>query len=310
MPLPNISDLSTQTRSHISSLPLATRLIAGTCIIVEILRLTVASSWVEAGCFRPNAGLSLIYRPITSEFLHSNLFHLLLNLIALLLLGPRIEKAYGTLQTIQLTFLLPSIAAIAHSLIAVVADFLFTKNKTDEGWTTQCSIGLSGLLFAFITIDVSERPSPRSLFGFLTIPSTIYPWVLLIITQLILPNASFLGHLSGIIAASVLLSGYIDRLRLSATLASRIENSRPGQYLAHQRSFVPHPGPTLPSYEAVGANGGGADAAGPAPWTMPGAPGGPPLPSYLSGGGEGTQQGKQDSKFPGEGRTLAPSSST
>jgi len=38
-----------------------------------------------------------------------------------------------------------------------------------------------------------------SLYGLIQVPTKIYPWVLLIILQIILPNVSLLGHLSGML---------------------------------------------------------------------------------------------------------------
>jgi hypothetical protein len=45
--------------------------------------------------------------------------------------------------------------------------------------------------------------SSRSVFGFFSVPAKLYPWVLLVLLQLLMPGISFLGHLGGI------LSGYL-----------------------------------------------------------------------------------------------------
>jgi hypothetical protein len=39
--------------------------------------------------------------------------------------------------------------------------------------------------------------SSQSLFGIFDVPAKIYPWILLILIQLLMPGASFIGHLSG-----------------------------------------------------------------------------------------------------------------
>lgn len=41
----------------------------------------------------------------------------------------------------------------------------------------------------------------RSVYGLLNVPSRVLPYVLLIICQIIVPNASFFGHLSGILVS-------------------------------------------------------------------------------------------------------------
>jgi rhomboid domain-containing protein 1 len=46
--------------------------------------------------------------------------------------------------------------------------------------------------------------------GFIRVSSTVYPWVLLFGIQIILPNISFLGHLSGILVGISQVYGILD----------------------------------------------------------------------------------------------------
>ena len=39
----------------------------------------------------------------------------------------------------------------------------------------------------------------RSIFGLFTVPAKFYPWVLLVVWQLLVPQVSFLGHLTGLL---------------------------------------------------------------------------------------------------------------
>lgn len=40
----------------------------------------------------------------------------------------------------------------------------------------------------------------RRLFGLLEVPSKVYPYALVVLIQLLFPDVSFLGHLSGVLA--------------------------------------------------------------------------------------------------------------
>lgn len=48
---------------------------------------------------------------------------------------------------------------------------------------------------------LSPPPWPCSIFGFFSVPAKAYPWVLLVVWQLLVPQASFLGHLSGVVVS-------------------------------------------------------------------------------------------------------------
>jgi hypothetical protein len=42
-----------------------------------------------------------------------------------------------------------------------------------------------------------------SIFGFFNVPAAAYPWALLLACQLLMPGASFLGHLCGVLVSSI-----------------------------------------------------------------------------------------------------------
>eukprot|EP00762_Andalucia_godoyi_P002139 ANDGO_02596.mRNA.1 RHOMBOID-like protein 13 len=65
---------------------------------------------------------------------------------------------------------------------------------------SQPAVGFSCVLFALQTITVSLFPrSVVPMFGFFNIPAVLSPFVSLLIIQIIVPNASLLGHLAGIL---------------------------------------------------------------------------------------------------------------
>lgn len=70
----------------------------------------------------------------------------------------------------------------------------------DAAYLYSSAVGFSGVLFAMAVDEASLSPAAtRSLFGLFSVPTKLYPWVLMLVLQLVLPNVSFLGHLSGVL---------------------------------------------------------------------------------------------------------------
>jgi hypothetical protein len=70
----------------------------------------------------------------------------------------------------------------------------------DGSYLYSSAVGFSGVLFAMAVDESSLSPYPtRSIFGLFSVPTRLYPWVLMFILQIMLPNISFLGHLAGVL---------------------------------------------------------------------------------------------------------------
>lgn len=62
------------------------------------------------------------------------------------------------------------------------------------------SVGFSGVLFSLAVLESNNAAQPtRSVFGFFSVPTKYYPWVLLVLISVVMPNISFVGHLSGLL---------------------------------------------------------------------------------------------------------------
>lgn len=66
-----------------------------------------------------------------------------------------------------------------------------------------CAVGFSGILFALKVVHNHTNPGGQTSYYGLRIANKYASWAELVIIQLIYPNASFLGHLSGIIAGFI-----------------------------------------------------------------------------------------------------------
>jgi len=79
-----------------------------------------------------------------------------------------------------------------------------------DAWMYQHAVGFSGIIFHLSVLESQLHPGPRSVFGFFSVPAFVYPWLLLLALQLIMPNLSFLGHLAGILNGTLEYHGVLD----------------------------------------------------------------------------------------------------
>jgi membrane associated rhomboid family serine protease len=75
-----------------------------------------------------------------------------------------------------------------------------------ESYRKIYSIGYSGIIFGWMSL-ASVMFVGKSFFG---IPNWLMPYFSLIVTQLIVPQASFLGHFSGIISGYFVFYGFFE----------------------------------------------------------------------------------------------------
>jgi hypothetical protein len=70
----------------------------------------------------------------------------------------------------------------------------------DPVYIVQPAVGFSGVLFAMAVDEATLSPFPtRSVFGLFTVPTVVYPWIMMLVLQFAIPGISFIGHLSGVI---------------------------------------------------------------------------------------------------------------
>jgi Rhomboid family len=73
-----------------------------------------------------------------------------------------------------------------------------------RGWgrrlhTSHCAVGLSGLLFSYKVLLTWRQPGASTLWG-MQLPTRHLAWAELVLSSVLNPRASFLGHLGGILA--------------------------------------------------------------------------------------------------------------
>jgi membrane associated rhomboid family serine protease len=134
-------------------------------------------------------------RVMFAQICHESAVHLALNLSSLLSLR-HLESTLGPLVYLKLVLVLMLLSAA----IMLLSSFVLYKHTRQPSHLTSSSIGYSCVLFGMTSFQsLSHASSSVSIFG-LRLPALFAPFLSLIMVSLLVPNASFSGHLGGIFA--------------------------------------------------------------------------------------------------------------
>lgn len=156
-------------------------------------------SYASVGLGYETAVQGHYWRLITSAFSHISIIHLVFNMSALWSLGV-VEQlnhiGLGIEFYVQYTLVL---ILLSGAVVLGIYHVLIQRFKF-EYFGRVTAIGYSCVVFGWMTILAVKQPSSKlNLFGFLSLPVSFAPFESLIFTSIIVPQASFVGHLSGII---------------------------------------------------------------------------------------------------------------
>ena len=160
---------------------------------------------VRAGCLRPGAvraGAPLPWRRLLwAPFLHANDLHLYHNMLSLLHKGFGLELALGSARFAALCVYLLAATQALHVGAARAAGALGVL----PGERRACVVGFSGVLFGLKVVGDAQLQGEASFLGLFGVPLRHAAWAELVSIQLVHPDASFLGHLCGILAGCLWL---------------------------------------------------------------------------------------------------------
>ncbi|KAJ0982592.1 hypothetical protein J5N97_010847 [Dioscorea zingiberensis] len=297
---PNIvteAGLPTRLNQWWASVPFITSGVVIVCLVIYLVCLLLGYDSFYEICFLPSEVISRfqVYRIYTAVFFHGSLLHVVFNMLALVPLGTELERIMGSIRLLYLMFLLATCNAIFHIFIALV----LAHNPIRSFFLlNECAIGFSGILFAFIVIETSlSGAQSRSVFGLFNVPSKLYPWILLILFQLLASNVSLLGHLCGILSGFAYTYGLFNYLLPGSSFYSSIESSSLLSACVRRPGFILCTGGTtygnLPTHSNTTVTSSGITSG--SMWRN--------LSSWMPQR-ETRVQSTQDSRFPGRGRTL------
>lgn len=160
---------------------------------------------------------------IFSSFEHADDMHLYYNMISFLVKGRSLEYRYGTANF----GILLAILSLMTSCIYVALSIVGAHILANKSMLSTCAIGFSGVIFALKLITTLENPVGHRYVAGIRVPTRYTAWAELIAIHMLVPNASFVGHLAGIIAGLIYMKTFIG------TLIDAILYSITGQRMVH-----------------------------------------------------------------------------
>lgn len=147
--------------------------------------------------------------------LHKNVFHFLLNCIALTPLLERFEMENGTIVTLLL-FTGP-FGLLPGAIYTILERFIFRSNSA--------IIGASIWVFLLLCIEAIKtyRQNPAFKIGDYAIPTWTSPLFIIFVIHFLVPNTSLLGHLCGAVVGYLWGLGWIKFLAPSEKILRWVE---------------------------------------------------------------------------------------
>lgn len=143
-------------------------------------------------------------RIFLSPFFHLDDLHLYYNMVSFLWKGRSLETRLGSNGMLYLM----SVFSILTSVTLLILDYSLSVLLNDLSYQHTCAAGFSGVIFALKVLTTYNLPSGSMTNVFLfNVPSRIAFWVELVIIQLLVPSASFTGHLAGIFVGLLYIKG-------------------------------------------------------------------------------------------------------
>lgn len=187
----------------------ATSCIIGICCAIWFYIQKKGIGYSHVGMSYETATEGHYWRIITSAFSHISVLHLVFNMSALWSLGVVEQLGHiglGVEYYLHYTLVL---VILSGFLVLGMYHVLIQRFKI-EYFRRVTAVGYSCVVFGWMTILSVKQPSSKlELFGFLSLPISFAPFESLIFTSIIVPQASFLGHLSGIIVGYAIAWGLI-----------------------------------------------------------------------------------------------------
>jgi rhomboid protease GluP len=149
------------------------------------------------------------WRVITATFVHIDLLHLFVNMFSLLILGPFVEKLYGSAKFIVFWVLTAIAGSVGHYLTlrpslahGIIGTFIFRRADGPAAGASGALFGLVGVLFVFGIKYRHELPEGfKRVFGMGMLPIIIVNLFIGFVWRSFIGNSA---HLSGLLMGAVL----------------------------------------------------------------------------------------------------------
>jgi membrane associated rhomboid family serine protease len=117
-----------------------------------------------------------VLRILPAPLFHTDFWHLAVNMISMLAIGPLLERQMGSLQLLSTILLSIVVTGVFYMTIVLILVFVFDLYS----WMNQDVIGFSGVLFYLFVLEcnLGTAVPRRSVVGMVEVPSYVYPWVM------------------------------------------------------------------------------------------------------------------------------------
>jgi hypothetical protein len=167
--------------------------------------------------------------------------------IAFITVGAHLETRIGSCKFL---FYIILFTITAGAIQILITWGLFTSSINSDCFNANW-MGIAPVVFALEVLSITLDPEPRSLFGVLTIPARIYPWVNLVISHFMFSDATSpwysVPNLAGILAGYAVALGPLSYLVPSTGFFIWIENSLPS--MKRSGGYVLADGPIVRQYD-------------------------------------------------------------
>ncbi|KAL3800828.1 hypothetical protein HJC23_001665 [Cyclotella cryptica] len=223
----------------LASIPMATLSIMALCCLVYLYQIAFDPTIQDfTMCPRLVIYLHEYYRFISSALFHGSLMHIGMNMMSTMAIGTSLENQIGTF-TMALSILW---GILLTSTIYTLTSWILYVAFGYEKMMYQHCLGFSGVIFQLSVLEANLSPNrTRSVFGVFKVSSKMYPWALLVVLQFIMPQISFLGHLSGILLGTLQSHGALDVIFPSDAYLQDLETWAALQTITSKPGFIKTP---------------------------------------------------------------------
>lgn len=143
-------------------------------------------------------------RLLFAAFYHLNDFHLYYNMASFVWKGISLEGRMGSSKFLYIL----AVFTVLTNVVLVGLDLALANITGNFSYIYTCAAGFSGVIFALKVLTTYNLPSGVSMvMGMFPVPMRWACWAELVLIQLLLPNASFTGHLAGILVGLMYVKG-------------------------------------------------------------------------------------------------------
>ena len=143
-------------------------------------------------------------RLVMASFFHLDEWHIYYNMASFVWKGMSLEKDMGSGYFCSLLAAFVLLTNLVYCALQYIATLIFH----DYSYLDQCAAGFSGVIFAVKVVTTYRLPPGMSyIMGYLPVPSRLAVWAELLVISILIPNASFVGHLAGILVGMAYVMG-------------------------------------------------------------------------------------------------------